>query len=484
MGWTNEEEQNTKKGMDLSSKILIGIIVCVVMIIILISILLLNIQSNTFKVSVDGKLVSEESTKDLLTKIDDVTYIDIEKFAKLVKYEYHKGEYKSFTIEEDKCYVQGTDETATFYLNDNKVCKLPVNEITEDYRVFTIQNTIKEQKDKMYAPIDAIRLAFNVELKEGSNSLTINTLNSIVTYYDTRVKEWGYSSISEQDFENNKSILYGYLIVKKEESGLYKIIDTQNTKEIVSDKYNSIEFIENTKEFFVTNSLGKVGIIDIDGTTKIEPTYDSIEVLDKNSNLYLIQKDEKYGVVKSGNITVIYPEYDAIGLDTEAYGMLDSKYILLDTLIPVCKDNKYGAFDKEGNLVYKVEYDGLGCELTEVEINEIKKAVEPVLVIEECDGIVLEKGEKYGIKDITGKDLVPIAVDSIYGVENEDSEIEYWMLYKNEELNIIQRLIKAKLIKDTTKTTDEDNTITNSTTTNSVSSNISNNINSITVNTD
>lgn len=449
MGWSSNEEQPTKKGMETSSKILLAIIACVLLIIILIVVLLLNIQQNTFNISVDGNVVNANRDT-LITKIDNTTYINIEEFAKLVKYEYHEGEYKAFTIEKDKCYVQGVNETATFYLNDNKVCKLPINDLASDYQEYTVENTIKSLNGKMYASVEAINLAFNVVVDEDKNSLDIYTLDYLVNNFDKKVKEWGYTGIAEQDFENQKSLLYGYLIVKKE-NGLYKIIDNDNKKEIVSDKYNSIQFTENTKEFFVTNSLGQVGIINLDGTTKIEPVYESISVLDKKSNLYLIQKNKKYGVVKSGNITIIYPEYDSIGLDTKNITTknVESQYLILDTLIPVCKNDKWGAFDKTGNIVIKVEYDGFGCNISTIEINGTKKAVSPVLAIGECKGIVVKKAEKYGVLDINGKELVPIAVDSIYEIENfEDENSKYYMLYNNDELNIIERLIKAGLIED------------------------------------
>lgn len=469
MGWTSEEEQPTKKGMETSSKILLAIIACVLLIIILIIVLLLNIQQNTFNISVDGQPVSA-SKDNLITKIDNITYINIEEFAKLVKYEYHEGEYKAFTIEKDKCYVQGQNETATFYLNDNKVCKLPINDLTSDYQEYTVENTIKSSNGKMYASVEAINLAFNVVVKEDENSLDIYTLDYLVTTYDKKVKDWGYTGIADQEFENQKSLLYGYLIVKKE-NGLYKIIDSNNTKEIVSDKYTSIQFTENTKEFLVTNSLGQVGIINLDGTTKIEPVYDSILVLDKKSNLYLVQKDKKYGVVKSGNITIIYPEYDSIGLDTKKITTnVESQYLILDKLIPVCKNNKWGAFDKSGNMVIKIEYDGFGCNLTTIEVNGVRKAVNPVLAIKECNGIVVKQFEKYGMLNIDGKELVPIAVDSIYEIENPENEnSKYYMLYNNEELNIIKRLIKAGLIEDKNNNDNDENN--NTTTTNTVNNN-------------
>lgn len=443
MGW-NEENEGAKKGSDLASKILIAIIFCITLIIILISILLMNVETKTtFAISVDGKDITTTQGS-LLTKIDGTTYINIQEFSKLAGYEFHEGEYKAFTIEKDKCYVQGKNETATFYLDDNKVCKLPVNAITEDYIEYTIENPIKNYNEKMYAPIEAIKIAFNVVLEESEQYFKIYTLDYLVSLYDTNAKKWGYTGISNQSFENQKALLYGYLIVKKE-SGLYKIIDNNNTKEIVSDKYNSIEFAENTKEFFVTNSLGQVGIINLDGTTKIEPVYDSIAVLDKKENLYLIRKDKKYGVVKSGNITVIFPEYDSIGLDKN-WG--DNKYLILDTLIPVYKNSKWGAFDKTGKLIYKIEYDGFGCNLTTAEIDGVKKVVNPLLSIDRCNGIVVKKLDKYGLLDTNGKELVPIAVTNIYEVqEAENEKSRYFMLYNGEELNVLERLIDAGLIK-------------------------------------
>lgn len=448
MGWTSDEEVTTKKGMETSTKILIAIIACVVLIITLILVLLLNIQTNTFNLSIDAKATNYDINR-LIAQIDDVTYINIEEFAKLVGYEYHGGEYKSFTLEDGKCYVQGSEETATFFANDNKVCKLPLNQLQEEYREYTVENTIKIKNNKMYAPIEAISIAFNVSIGEDINSLTIYTLDYLVKYYNDKVIKAGYSDITEQSFENKKAILYGYLIVNKE-NGLYKILDeNNNSKEIVPDKYRAIEFSENTQEFLVTNSLGQVGIINLDGTTKIEPTYDSISILDKSSGLYLIQKNEKYGVVKSGNVTVISPEYDNIGLtNISSNSILENKYFLLDKLIPVSQKNKWGAFDKNGKLILKLEYDGFGCNNTSVVINDTEKAVEPVTTIERCNGIVVQKEGKYGVIDLTGKEMVPIAVESIYGVENvEDEDSKYFMIYNGERLNVIERLIIAGFVK-------------------------------------
>ena len=485
MGWSSDEPVAEKKGMDTSSKILLAIIACVLVIIVIIFILLMNIEQNNFTISVDGQAITTVSKENLITKIDNTTYINIEEFAKLVKYEYHEGEYKAFTIEKDKCYVQGQQETASFYLNDNKVNKLPVNKLEENYDEYTVENIIKSKNDKMYAPINAISLGFNVSVIEKENELTIYTLDYLIKAYNTQVVNWGYTGLTELSFENQKALLYERLIVKKE-NGLYKIINIDNTKEFVADKYTTIEFSENTQEFLVTNSLGQVGIINLDGTTKIEPTYDSISVLDKTSDLYLIEKNKKFGVIKSGNITVIAPEYDSIGFNNKNITNTSNNHnFILDTLIPVSKNGKWGAFNKEGKLILNLEYDQFGSDVTFVEINGNKKTVEPLLSIEKCNGIVVKKAEKYGLIDTTGKELVPIAVESIYSIENATEEdSKYFMLYNGKEMNVIERLIIAGLIEDNKKEEEENsqsNTISNQAT-NQVSANeVINNVMTVTI---
>jgi len=447
MEWNSEEQENTKKGMSTSSKILLAIIACLIVIIILLLLLVTNMKKTpTYSISVDG--VAAKTTKEvLLTTIENETYVNIEEFAKLVGYEYHKGEYKSFTVEEDKCYAQGTEETASFYLNDNKVYKMPLNnQIKENYDEYTVESTVKLVNSKMYAPVDAILKAFNVVIDEKENYFNIYTLKYLIEIYDAKVVGWGYTSIAEQSFENQKSLLYGYLIVKKE-GGLYKIIDLDNTKEITLARYTSIEFLENVQKFLVKDSSNKAGILDFEGKTEIEQNYESIEVLDKESNLYLVKQTGKYGVVEAGNSTIIFPEYTSIGINNSNISM-NNKYLILDTLIPVYNGKNWGAYDKNGNLILAIEYDDFGYSLNNAEIDGIKKAVLPIIEIERCNGIVVKKDEKYGVMDFTGKELVPIAVDSIYAVEEENENSRYFMVYNGKELNVIERLIKAGLLTE------------------------------------
>lgn len=475
MGWNDEETKNVNKGMNTSSKVLLGIIACILLIIVLLIILLMNTKQTTFKIYADGQLINGVDKATLLTTIDGITYINIEQFAKIVGYEYHRGEYKSSIIENDKCYVEGDKETASFYLNDNKIYKLPINEQNRQYEEHTLSTTTKEINGVMYASIEAVSRACNVLISVTSSDFQIYTLNYLISIYNTNVTNWGYTAINEQSFENQKALLYGCLIVKKE-GGLYKIIDTNNTKEIVLDRYTSIEFYENTQQFFVKDNANKMGIINLDGTTQIEPMYDSISLLSKEYGLYIVEQDKKYGVVSREGRSVIYPEYDSIGLSDSS--IADNKYLMLNTLIPVCKDKKWGAFNVSGNLVFGVEYDEFGYNLTSIEIDGVKEVVQPVLTIERANGVVVKKENKYGLLDVNGRELVPIAVEGIYGINGiDDEEEKYFMLYNGEEINLIKRLIEVGLIKEKVEeipSEDLDNTITGNNITNEVSGKIEN----------
>lgn len=466
MGWNDEETMNQNKGMRTSSKVLIAIMVFIILIIALLIFLLMNLQEETdFKIYVNEQINTTVKKETLITTINNVTYINIEEFAKLVNYEYHNGEYKSSIIDKHKCYVEGELETATFYLNVNTIYKLLVNNQEEPYQEYKVENTVKIMNNKMYASIEAISKAFNVLVSEREGDLRIFTLDYLINIYDSNVIKWGYTSIKDQSFENKKALLYGCLIVKKE-GGSYKVIDVNNTKEILLARYKKIEFSENTQEFVVTDNLNKVGITNIDGTMKIEPIYDSISMLDKE--LYIVELNKKFGVVSKKGNSIIYPEYDSIGIKED--DLVENKYILLNELIPVYKNEKWGAFNKSGDLVLNVEYEQIGYLLNVIEINGIKQVVKPAIEIRSANAVVVRKNNKYGLFDIEGKELFSVVTDGIYEKNGvEDSNSKYFMLYNGKELNVIEELgltEEENIQKPGNITNEITNTITNTITNN------------------
>lgn len=164
---------------------------------------------------------------------------------------------------------------------------------------------------------------------------------------------------------------------------------------------------------------------------------------------------------------MIFPEYDSIGLSDASItnNTSNNQYLILDTLIPVYKDKKWGAYNKEGTMILSLEWDEFGYNINNVEVDGAKKVVEPILAIERCNGVVVKKEDKYGLVSLSGRELVPVAVEAIYEIPNiEDEDSKYAMLYNGEELNVIERLIAAGLIEEADDGNEEiEDTMTNTT---------------------
>ena len=473
MEW-DVEEQKKKNNGDLTPKILIAIMIFLVIIIAIIAVLLYVINSSTFKLSIDNKNV-KVSEKFIKTE-SNTTYINIQELSRMLGYEYHSGEYKVYSSDSDKCYVKSDKETASFYLNSDKIRKLKVDEITNDYEECSCSNNIITINNEFYAPIDAMERAFNVTITVSENNMNITTLTALINSAEKSLNknqdEKIYSSLSDTTFENQKALLYGYIIASKADSGLYSVISLNTGKEIVPDKYNNITFLENTKEFLVTNNLDKMGIIDENGQNKIEQLYDSIKVINSNPKLYLVGLNEKYGVINESGDNIIYTEYDMIGINNSEgqYPDLKNQYILLDKLIPVKKNNKYGLYDIEGTMLLDFKYDGIGCNITSVELNESSKSVTPIIIIKECNGLVIKNGENYDLYLADEEKLISLKVSSIYSVK-ENGQTNYYMIFKNKEMNLIDKLKELGYIKEQDYNEDLTNNEINS---NNISENLDN----------
>ncbi len=471
----NNWETEEKKSNNTIMKILISIIILVIIIIAIIIALLYYLKLSEYNVIIDGKKVS--NSENFIVNDNNITYINIEELAGLLGCEYHAGEYKEFSSDTDKCYIQSEQETSSFYLNSNKVYKLPIGQFTEDYDIITVENNITQFNNKFYAPTDAVTAAFNVQILSEKNTMNISSLNVLLPVVDNILNKDKdnpeYDSLLNSEFNNQKAILYDYAIVRKNSSGLYSVLTTSG-KEIVPDKYKSIQFIESTKEFIVTNSLGKIGILGEDGQNKIDQLYDSIKVINNNPKLYLVENNKQYGVIDENGKTIVYPEYTSIGIDVNKYKDIQNQYILLNKIIPVNKNNKYGLFNIQGENILDVIYDGIGCELTSLEINEKTKTINPIVFIKECNGIVIKSGDLYGMVDVQGKEMVPARVKAIYSITNGGTN-NYYMFYNNEEINVIDRLIRAGVIQNTNEETNENINTQNNVTKNSTNNNIVNN---------
>lgn len=466
-------EYDNKPKNSKISKLILTFIILIFILIIAIICTILYIKTTAFKAYVDGVSVNMPEDIIMIDENTNKVYVNIKKIAEYVGYDAHNGEYKLYTEDTNKCWVDCKEETASFYLNSNKISKV-VPDTTKDYEDYTISDPVISKNGELYASTEGIGVGFNITIKYDaeSNRLDISTLPSLVKYYNTILTGYGYEGISEE-FNNQKAILYNLFVVKKE-NGLYGVVDSNNN-EIIGSRYKSMEFNESAGEFYVSDSTDKLGIVTVKGVTKIAPLYDSIMLIDKQNGLYLVKSNNKYGVLNAKGETVIYLEYDDIGVDTTKFptDTIKNQYILFESVIPVCQNKKWGLFNINGTQVIKPEYDYLGYTI-ESKGTSSEKVVNNLLIIPNYKAIVFgkdrEKDEngrvtkvaKYGIYDETGKELVPCALDTAYSILNAGVNT-YYMEYQGQTLDIeqyIQRVHKktpnaVETQTNTTSTTPE-----------------------------
>lgn len=443
-----KEQLKLKKLIKIVSIILaLVILACIALII-----LMYYIQMSKLKVTIDGK--ENTTLQDILIIENEQVHIPIREFAKYVGYESYSGDYKQYEEDETKCYVKSANEITSFSMDSNKVYKLSNS---DDYEYFTIDEPVKMINGNLYTTIEGIERAFNITFNynKKQNQITIYTLPYLVSYWSNQFKN---SAISGQnaDFNNQKALLYNMIIVGNSEN-YYGVYDLTG-KEIIGTKYTSIQFVEGTKEFIVTTAEGKMGIMSYDATTKISPEYDEIKQIDKDAGLYLVTNNEKQGVINNSGSVIVYLEYDQIGVDSSKYNNVINQYLLYDSYIPVKKDNKWGIIDKTGRQVVPVEYDGLGCTVG-ASVNQ-SISTNNVLLIPKYEGIVVSKNGLYGIIDSQGKELLPIALQSVYSTTSAGQET-YYMIYQDKAINVVTYIENMVKQNNTNSNSENDTNNTN-----------------------
>lgn len=456
--------------------LLIGAMILIFVMIIVIIFMMMYVQKGAFRVYINEVLV--KIPEDIfIIEPDGKVYVSIKDIANYLGYEAHNGEYKLYSEDTNKCYVNCPNETASFFLNSNKISKVPPDQ-TKDYSDYTIQEPVISRNGKLYCSQEGIQIGFNVSFTydQENNRIQIYTLPKLLEIYNKIMVGYGYQPIASEDnssavdtktFNNQKAILYNMFVVKKE-GGLYGVIDKDN-EEIISSKYTNIEFNENAKEFYVTSTTNKVGIVTQKGVTKINLLYDSVQMVDKDNGLYLVKSSNKYGILGSNGETIIHLEYDQIGVDSNSFSNNDikNKYLLFDNVIPVMQNRKWGLMNKKGKLMVPIEFDHLGYISTE------SGNANSLLIIPSYKCIVLGKQQdkisRYGIYDYEGNQVIPLALEKVYSVLNAGVNT-YYMEHQENTMNIEEYIKKLYERERKTKPTDE--------TTNQVSTNTMNTINS------
>lgn len=252
--------------------------------------------------------------------------------------------------------------------------------------------------------------------------------------------------------DNNGDIIidpiYQYIQIPNPEKDIFVCIEQEKNivlnsrKEKLFENYDEVSAIplQGVKSLsnYEKNVLryrdeDKYGIIDFQGDIVVKAEYDKIESLKYKEGELLVNQNNKVGVINLKGAKIINIEYDKIEGDNfykdESYA--ESGYI-------VCKKTEdgyiYGYFDKNGKEVLKTEYNQINRIIEYTETNDVyliarkdgrvgtikngKTVLEfkfQGIEFNENDNLlVVNKGEKYGVYDLEGKEIIPAQYEELY----------------------------------------------------------------------
>ena len=397
-----EIKKNSSDQNQAQKKLIAIIVVLAILIIAAVMIVLQkNVEINKkFKFYIDGK--STAVAKDLFRTAEDgsfitgkdatgkVTYyISVKDFAGLIAgYTGYTGLPNSY-IEHDftNSYIENSYERTIFTSSEKKILKYEFLNNNSTVEI-PISDQIITQGEVMYAPSDAIEKAFNVKIQytADNNSFKVYTLNYLVQAYG---KEYPLSAVkasansstpSYEEYQNQKAITRGFLVLQDPTTGKLGVLNLEDANAIkdfkqtntltntnnleIGLKYSAIRFMEENESFYVKTDDSKVGIINNDGTSIVNPIYLFIDTLDAQTGTYVAQSDTgRYGVIDKNQRTIIPFDFDEIGIkDTYGDPYVKNKYLLLNYYVPVKNSEGYTFYSIAGaRLVSNQSFKGIGC---------------------------------------------------------------------------------------------------------------------------
>ena len=179
---------------------------------------------------------------------------------------------------------------------------------------------------------------------------------------------------------------------------------------------------------------GKYGLIDFQGKVILKPTYEEISSFDYNEGLLLVKKNGKVGIININGAVVVKEEYDLI--ESDAYYEEGAEYKKSAYLVANKNGEtyKYGLLNHKGEKILDVKYE----QIARIANNEKDDNIYTVAIADHKAGfyknsqniipneyddisyeqsnncLILEKDEKQGIADFSGKNLLEIKYDNIY----------------------------------------------------------------------
>ena len=429
------QPKKEKKSKNTTKILLIAIILVSIMIVVILCVLV-AIKKEPLTVSLDGN--NNAKVKELLLIEDENVSIPIKDIAPILGYSAYNGDYINKSESLDKCYVESENEVVNFVANSNKI-EIVSPQTSKMYSV-EIDEPVKLISGKLYTTPDGLMKAFNLyyNYNKSKNKIVIETLPYIMESYKQRAVELSYKGISEL-FEDSKASLKD-LVITINENGKYGIYNMANKETVLEAKYDKISYTPEANEFVITSNE-KMGIKDFEGNDKIKIQYQDISLIDADKKIYLVKKDDRYGVIDGKEKAIIPIACDEIGIDTKKFlkNNLKNNYILLDEIIPIMKDNKWGLFNIQGKQIAKITYDEFGCKVSN------NKSKFSVLVIPEYNILVARKDKKYYLLDKNGKELGNgIDFDEVY-METDSEKTTYYVTRNETSANIEKILDKLQV---------------------------------------
>ena len=115
----NEKENKSKKYVAFA--IIIAIILLILVFVIML--VLQQAEKNKEKLNVNGKRVTLPSDLTIIDNATGITYFSIKKIADLAGYNYYNGDFRQFSEDKTKCYVESEKQVATLELNSDIIYK-------------------------------------------------------------------------------------------------------------------------------------------------------------------------------------------------------------------------------------------------------------------------------------------------------------------------------------------------------------------------
>lgn len=343
------ENQYKKEQTPKSKKIVLIVLILAIVITIFIAFALLYIK--TQQKSPKTLKINDKEVKMTETLIIETTegnkYISLKEIAQLLGYEYYNNEYGESGENKEKGYIKSGTLITGFEKDTKKIYKYE-EETNLDYQYYELKSNVIMYNNNLYISSADISQALNVIYGENKSIISIQTINNKIDEYtqSLKLKDNGYTIA--QDLNNQKAIIYGMLVVKKNDK--WGVID-KNSNEIIGNKYSTIYFDEYNMNFIVSDSNGRYGILSNNGEIICALKYDGLEILNYENMLYKVKYNGKYGIMSADTKLLTNIIYDDIGYPEDSNKKI--KYTLIipelienvSEMMVVKQNNKYGLID-------------------------------------------------------------------------------------------------------------------------------------------